>query len=123
EATLHSVVGDPGEVTDEWVWEEYRINNSSRADASFEALARYFETQLDADVTGPRLASLTTSIPTLLIWGGDDRAVPPEYGHAARESLGNVELMTIPAAGHAPYFEAPDAFNEIVLTFLRDKAT
>ena len=56
------------------------------------------------------------------MWGADDLIVPPAIGHQSRQILGEgVPLAMIPAAGHAPYLERPELFNDAVLAFLREK--
>lgn len=58
------------------------------------------------------------SVPTLLIWGESDGIVTPAYGAAFRDAIPGARLVTIPAAGHAPYIEQPDAFAKCVLDFI-----
>lgn len=55
--------------------------------------------------------------PTLLLWGDDDRLVPPEYGEAYRKCLPNAELKLIPRCGHLPMFEAESAFVDAIQKF------
>ena len=73
---------------------------------------------IDDDVVGPRLASLEGRPPVQLIWGEEERAVPLETGVAAHELLAGSELAVIAAASHAPYFERPEEFNQVLLDFL-----
>ena len=56
--------------------------------------------------------------PTLVLWGESDRVVRPEYGRAYAQLIPGAELQTIPAAGHYPYLEQPDAFVSAVTAFL-----
>lgn len=56
--------------------------------------------------------------PILLVWGAEDKAVPPHIGEQAKALLGDVPLVLVPDAGHAPYMENPDAFDRPVLDFL-----
>jgi pimeloyl-ACP methyl ester carboxylesterase len=56
--------------------------------------------------------------PLLLIAGAKD-GVMPETMRSAFGSVPGVQLHLIPEAGHVPNFEAPEAFNEILLPFLR----
>ena len=44
----------------------------------------------------------------MIIWGEDDRMIPPAYGEAFRRGVAGAELMTIPAAGHMVILEQPD---------------
>ena len=116
---LARVVHDPSLVTEEWVAEEARINTSPGASASFAALAAYFRERIDDDLVGDDLRTLE-SPPTLLVWGGEDAIVSLATGESARDLLGErVPLEIIAAAGHAPYLEAPAAFNTLVTSFLR----
>jgi len=58
------------------------------------------------------------AIPTLLLWGEQDRAVACDSGLLLRESFRNVQYVVLPNVGHLPYEEAPEEFNRIVMDFL-----
>ena len=116
-AKLRSVIADQRLVTEEWIEEEFLVNNSEGAAESFAALADYFALGIDDDVVGPELRALIgTQLGTdvHLIWGAEDTAVPIAIGHAARRELGGVPLHLVAGAGHAPYFEDPGAFTDRV---------
>ena len=113
-AKLRSVLADEHFVTDEWIEEEFQINNSAGAAASFRALADYFARQIDNDVVGPDLRDLIEArgTPVHLIWGAQDTVVPIEIAEAASRELGGLPLTQIPNTGHAPYFEDPGTFSK-----------
>ena len=116
---LEVVVHDPGLVTGEWLEEEYLVNNSPGAEASFAAISDYVADRIDDDLIGPRLAAMAADRPpTLLIWGEQERAVPLETGRRAHAMLDGSELAVISGASHAPYFEKADEFNRVLLGFL-----
>jgi pimeloyl-ACP methyl ester carboxylesterase len=65
-----------------------------------------------------RLARI--DIPTLVLWGDDDRVVTPAYGRTYAESIPGARFETIPAAGHYPYLEQPERFVAAIVAFLRE---
>jgi pimeloyl-ACP methyl ester carboxylesterase len=69
----------------------------------------------------PKLAARLRRVqcPVLLVWGEDDRLVPPAYGEAYRRHLPQAELKLIPRCGHLPMFECEAAFVEMVAEFCR----
>src|SRR5205807_8611508 len=64
----------------------------------------------------PKLASRLHRVqcPTLLLWGVNDRLVPPAYGEAYRKHLPQAELKLIPDCGHLAMFEKEAEFVEAV---------
>ena len=56
--------------------------------------------------------------PALIIWGKKDRVLPLKHGYFAKQKLPNAMLEIIEGCGHLPFFERPDVFNRLVLTFL-----
>ncbi len=56
--------------------------------------------------------------PALFIRGGSDGLVSDNYLKAYAALLPNARTLTIPAAGHAPHLEQPEAFASAVLEFL-----
>jgi pimeloyl-ACP methyl ester carboxylesterase len=46
---------------------------------------------------------------TVIIWGEDDRLIPPAYGEAFCRGIAGAELITVPAAGHMVIVEQPEA--------------
>lgn len=71
---------------------------------------------LGATVTWQTLERLTT--PVLLVTGEADLYAPPPLQDMIAAHLTDRRLETIPAVGHAAYWETPDRFNAIVLDFL-----
>jgi pimeloyl-ACP methyl ester carboxylesterase len=55
--------------------------------------------------------------PALVMWGELDRLVPIEHGRAYASGLPDARLLVLPAAGHYPYLETPEAFARAVLEF------
>jgi pimeloyl-ACP methyl ester carboxylesterase len=58
------------------------------------------------------------SVPTLVLWGGSDRIVTPEYGRAYVGLIPGATFSVIEAAGHHPELEQPRAFVERVACFI-----
>jgi pimeloyl-ACP methyl ester carboxylesterase len=64
----------------------------------------------------PRIA-----VPTLVLWGEGDGVVKPSYGRAYSDLIPDAEFSLIPAAGHHPELEQPDAFVERIIRFCDGK--
>ncbi len=56
-------------------------------------------------------------IPTLLLWGAQDRIVTPDHGARWRASIPGATLRTIPNAGHFPLWERPEPTIEHLSAF------
>jgi pimeloyl-ACP methyl ester carboxylesterase len=56
--------------------------------------------------------------PVLLIVGADDQTFPPAAIHSVAAKIRGATVVVLPDAGHSPYFETPDAWNEVVMNFL-----
>jgi pimeloyl-ACP methyl ester carboxylesterase len=56
-------------------------------------------------------------IPTLIIWGENDRFFPPAYGEAWRSAIAGSRLAVLPRCGHLPIQEQPDEFVRLVTEF------
>jgi 2-hydroxy-6-oxonona-2,4-dienedioate hydrolase len=115
-AKLEFLVHDQTLVTDEWVREETLIGNAPGTAAARAELARYLADDMPDDLVGAAYAAL--GLPTQLVWGAEDRWITPSIGRAAAEVIPQADLVLVPDAGHAPYFERPDAFMDLVLPFL-----
>ena len=59
------------------------------------------------------------TVPTLLLYGGQDVRAPREVAEAIHAAVPHAELVWLPEAGHALCVEAPDKFNAAVRRFLR----
>ncbi|MGH7334076.1 MAG: alpha/beta fold hydrolase, partial [Candidatus Rokuibacteriota bacterium] len=56
--------------------------------------------------------------PTLLIWGKEDRLVPPVYAEEFARRLTGARVETMDQAGHAPHLEQPETVARLVRDFL-----
>lgn len=61
----------------------------------------------------------TISLPTLVIWGENDRLVPPETGGRLCLELPDARLALIPRSGHNPHEERPEETWEAIFGFLK----
>lgn len=58
------------------------------------------------------------TFPTLVIAGGADLIAPPPVMRVFANHIPNSEMVVINEAGHSAYWERPDVFNQVVLTFI-----
>jgi pimeloyl-ACP methyl ester carboxylesterase len=64
----------------------------------------------------PTLAEI--HIPTLLLPGAEDQIIPSQEAQAMHTAIRDSILEVIPAAGHLPNLENPEAFNATVRRFI-----
>jgi pimeloyl-ACP methyl ester carboxylesterase len=60
-------------------------------------------------------------VPTLVLFGTEDRLTPPELGRHYREILPNCQFVIVYDAAHAIYDDRPEAFSAIVTDFLEHR--
>ena len=65
-----------------------------------------------------RLAALPQTIPLLLLWGRQDKFVPLLIGERLQQQHLWLELQVIDNSGHCPHDETPDAFHQVILSWL-----
>lgn len=58
------------------------------------------------------------NIPTLIIWGKDDKVIPENNADYMHSIIKDSKLVVIPDSGHAPAIEWPDVYLKVVLAFL-----
>lgn len=61
---------------------------------------------------------LAAGLPTLLVWGGQDRVVPVEHAGVAHRAMPGSRLEVIPDAGHFPQLSHPERFAAVLRDFL-----
>jgi len=57
-------------------------------------------------------------VPTLVVFGASDRVVTPAYGRAVAAAVPGAVFAEVPAAGHLPHLEAPEATWAVIDPFL-----
>src|SRR5262245_4305659 len=57
--------------------------------------------------------------PTLLVWGANDKISPPANADKLNVAINGSRKVLIDKAGHFPFLEHPERFNQIVREFLK----
>jgi pimeloyl-ACP methyl ester carboxylesterase len=58
------------------------------------------------------------AVPMLLIWGLEDKMIPPNQARAIAEQNSKLKLIELEDAGHCPHDEYPEQFNALLLDWL-----
>jgi pimeloyl-ACP methyl ester carboxylesterase len=87
------------------------------ARAGWGTLLRSARELLNMDVQ-KELESITAH--SLLIWGRQDRLVPPQLAENLHRSIRGSRLHILPGAGHIVMYDQAEAFNSLVLEFLSE---
>lgn len=72
--------------------------------------------RMDQMAPGPVQRLGEIKAPTLILWGGQDRLIPPRWGQAFQQAIPGSRLVMFPKLGHVPQEEDPAA----TLAALRD---
>lgn len=60
------------------------------------------------------------SVPTLIVWGAQDRLLPPTLGSIFSGEIEDSRLVVLDGCGHVPMLESPDELNAALLRFLEE---
>jgi pimeloyl-ACP methyl ester carboxylesterase len=63
------------------------------------------------------------ALPTLVLWGKEDRLLPPAFGTRWAERIPGARLHLLPRCGHLPEIEQPEAFCDAVEAFIAGSAS
>lgn len=113
ERSVRNVYGDPARVTPALVdrYFEMALREGNRA-----ALVQRLQ-QLEPGRHADRLASLKQ--PTLILWGGRDRLIPPEYARIFQRAIAGSRLVMFDELGHVPQEEDPARTLAALQDFLK----
>jgi pimeloyl-ACP methyl ester carboxylesterase len=109
---MEEIFFDARLVTPEWV---ESVRRTVTTPASALRVLRFARAAKRHNIEG-RLGHIP--VPTLLVWGRDDRITPPEIAERFHALLPDSRLRFLPRCGHAAMLEQPDAFNELVAEWL-----
>lgn len=89
------------------------------AAATFSALFK----AMTSSKFGPRVKDIlpTLNMPMLLMWGRNDRMIPPHLARQFTALNSNLELVELDNAGHCPHDECPEQVNQILLEWIGAK--
>ncbi|MFN4359516.1 MAG: alpha/beta fold hydrolase [Hylemonella sp.] len=110
--SIRSVYGDPSRVTPELV---AHYTDMARREGNRAALRQ----RLIQRNTGREADIRDLKLPTLILWGGQDRLIPPDYGRRFAQDIAGSKLVMFEALGHVPQEEDPVATLVPVRAFLR----
>ncbi len=100
-SSVRSVYGDPGKVTPDLVERYFEL---TLREGNRRALGQRLR-QLDHGAGAPRIREL--KLPTLILWGGRDRLIPPDSARRFAADIAGSELVMFEALGHVPQEEDP----------------
>jgi len=113
---FRGVFHDPNSIRPELLWEN-TLPAFSSSPGYFDAITTLF----GYDVRD-RLEEI--EVPTLIVWGRNDRVVPVPAALAYKRRIGdNAELQIFDECGHVPQMERPVRFNRILKRFLDEHGT
>ncbi|MGP0089148.1 MAG: alpha/beta fold hydrolase [Xanthobacteraceae bacterium] len=113
EASVRNVYGDPSRVTAELV--DRYFDMTVRA-GNRRALGQRFA-QAEFGARAGRIAEL--KLPTLILWGGRDRLLPPADAQRFHRDIAGSRLVILPDLGHVPHEEDPARTVAAVIEFLQ----
>jgi len=101
--SLASVYGDASRIKPELVDRHFEL---TLREGNRRALGqRIRQMELEMGQGSERLARLTQ--PTLILWGGRDRLIPPAVGERLAQAIPGSQLVVFPTLGHVPHEEDP----------------
>ncbi len=112
ESSVRNVYGDPSKVTPELVdrYQELTLRSGNRS-----ALVERFRQSPSGEFTAqiPQVRQ-----PTLILWGAQDRLIPPDNALRFQRDIAGSHLVMFDALGHVPHEEAPALTVAAVQAFL-----
>jgi pimeloyl-ACP methyl ester carboxylesterase len=112
ESSVRNVYGDPSRVTPAVVDRYFEL---TLREGNRDALGKRFQ-QTDLGVFAERIKTIRQ--PTLILWGGRDRLIPPDNARRFAQDIAGSKLVVFDDLGHVPHEEDPARTVAAVKSFL-----
>jgi pimeloyl-ACP methyl ester carboxylesterase len=98
----------------------YGLGSLREADTrrAFLATARAVIDPGGQTVTAREFLPLISGVPTLIVWGSNDRIIPVSHAMAAHQTMPASQLEIFEQAGHFPHLDQPTRFANVLRTFI-----
>ena len=110
--SVAEVYGNPARVTDELVDRYFELTLREGNRRALSTRLQHLRSGEDAG----RIATL--KLPTLILWGGRDRLIPPSVAQQFKQQIAGSQLVVFDTLGHVPQEEDPAATVAAVKVFL-----
>lgn len=101
------------------MWRSYRSLTEPENRAAFIRTMRAVIDPGGQSVSARDRLYLAAHMPTLIVWGDQDRIIPVTHAYQAHEAIPGSRLEVLEGLGHFPHVEDPVRFVELLLDFLR----
>ncbi len=114
-ALRKNFIHDPDYITDSYFENATRFHKIKGTSQVMLTILRkqFFDTLLDEIQALGQM-----NVPTLIVWGREDRSIPVDRGHAMHTILTGSRFEIIDHAGHCPNDEQSGLFNQLAVDFL-----
>ena len=116
ESSVRNVYGDPDKVTPELVDRYFEL---TLREGNRRALVQRFA-QAPAGIHPERIPGV--KVPTLILWGGRDRLIPPSDAATFHRDIAGSRLIVFDKLGHVPQEEDPAATVAVAKQFLAQES-
>jgi pimeloyl-ACP methyl ester carboxylesterase len=100
------------------LWQAYSSLSDARTRQAFLRTLRSVVDYRGQAVSALNKLHVAVGLPTVLIWGDDDRIIPVAHAYAAHDALEGSRLEVLHGVGHFPHVEAPAAVADILEDFI-----
>jgi pimeloyl-ACP methyl ester carboxylesterase len=100
------------------MWQAYCSLSDPRTRQAFLRTLRSVVDYRGQAVSALNKLHVAAGLPTVLIWGDQDRIIPVAHAYAAHDALEGSRLEVLEGVGHFPHVEAPMAVADILENFI-----
>jgi len=100
------------------MWSAYSSLSDSETRQAFLRTLRSVVDHRGQAVSALNRLHLTADLPTMVIWGDQDRIIPVEHGYAVHEARQGSRLEVLAGVGHFPHVERPGEVADLIDDFI-----
>ncbi|MCV7151581.1 alpha/beta fold hydrolase [Mycolicibacterium pyrenivorans] len=100
------------------MWSAYSSLADSQTRQAFLKTLRSVVDYRGQSVSALNRLHLTSDLPTMVIWGDQDRIIPMEHGYAVHEARPGCRLEVLTGVGHFPHVERPGEVADLIEDFI-----
>jgi pimeloyl-ACP methyl ester carboxylesterase len=101
------------------IWSAYSSLSDAETRQAFLRTLRSVVDPRGQAVSALNRLHLTSELPTMVIWGDQDRIIPVEHGYALHEARAGSRLEVLEGVGHFPHVERPSEVVDLIDDFIK----